>query len=95
MHNYSFGRLNQTVTITNVTSYLGAHLCLMLLKNGHAVRGTVTHFEHNPVLDELYSKLTDVDQRNFKVFISDLKDTSSLQRVFTGSDIVIHIIDEY
>ena len=46
------------VTVTNVTSYLGAQLCQTLLKNGHTVKGTVTNFEHNSALHELHEKLT-------------------------------------
>ena len=46
------------VTITNVTSYIGAHLCLTLLKYGVTVKGTVTNFEHNSALHELHEKLT-------------------------------------
>ena len=78
------------VTITGVTGYLGAHVCLLFLKDGrYRVRGTVRNTKNATKIDpikksfgELFNKLELVE--------ADLLDDASMSNAIKGSRYVVH-----
>ena len=76
--------------MTNVTSFLGAHVCLQLLNTGYKVRGTVPQFENNELMKELYEVTAEFGDK-FTIVQADLKDINSMESAFTDSECVIFI----
>ena len=83
------------VTITGVTGYLGAHVCLMFLQDGgYRVRGTVrdknNDFKIGPIkksFGKLFNKLELVE--------ADLLDEASIKRSIEGATYVIHVASPF
>ena len=78
------------VTITGITGYLGAQVCLHFLKDGgYAVRGTVRDMNNAAKMEPLKVAFGEYyDQMEFKE--ADLLNEDSMIAAMEGSDYIVH-----
>ena len=78
------------MTISGISSYLGAHTCLLFLKsNQYRVRGTVKSLSDTSILVKLKSAFGDYFNE-LEIVKADLFDTMSIIHAIEGSDVVLH-----
>ena len=84
---------NIRVLITDVTSYLGAHICRELLARGFKVRGTVKHFSSNEAYTELIDSIGSFTDQFEAVEVNLCSDVSMLD-TFKDCTTVIHTVEK-
>lgn len=78
------------IVITGVTGYLGAHTCLLFLKDGSfRVRGTVRNKDNAERVDPLKAAFGDLFEQ-LELVNADLNDQASIAAACEGATMIIH-----
>ena len=78
------------VTITGITGFLGAHVCLLFLKDGgFKVRGTVRDLNNQKKLAPLQKAFGEYFNK-LELVQAELSDAESIDKAIEGADYVIH-----
>lgn len=78
------------VVVTGATGFIGSHIIIQLLNQGHDVVGTMRNLERGDAMRDIFSRHTNqLDRLSFAKI--DLMSDEGWDEVFTGADYVIHV----
>ena len=78
------------VVVTGATGFIGAHIIIQLLNEGHDVKGTMRNLQRADAMRKIYGEHTDkLDNLSFAKL--DLMSDEGWDKAFKGADYVIHV----
>jgi len=80
-----------TYALTGANGFIASHLITKLLASGHKVRGTVRNIADVSKMDCLNALSAQYPGQLQVCEVSDLKDSASMKKIFTGVDGVFHL----